>query len=245
MFIINDPHWKSRCYKNHEFVAKAAALPHAATSIRAMNPPARGRTYWMKTMHEWHWISAAIALAGILLFAVTGITLNHASQFESGPQRHSSVKQAVPARLVNSLSVTVAQLGAGSAGATPELRQWLSEAFQIDVRGRTADWNAREIYFSLPRPGGDAWLRIDLKNSLATYEVTQSGWIAYLNDLHKGRNTGAIWNGFIDVMALACIVFSVTGLIILKLHARHRRLTWPLVGVGLMIPVVVAVLLIH
>ena len=36
-------------------------------------------------MRQWHWISAAVCLIGMLLFAITGITLNHASQIESKP----------------------------------------------------------------------------------------------------------------------------------------------------------------
>ena len=38
----------------------------------------RRRMLLYRTMHSWHWISAAICLAGLLLFCITGITLNHA-----------------------------------------------------------------------------------------------------------------------------------------------------------------------
>jgi hypothetical protein len=41
------------------------------------------------------------------------------------------------------------------------------------------------------------------------------------------------------------VVFSVTGLVILKLHATHRPTTWPLVGAGLVIPLLLAILFIH
>ena len=34
--------------------------------------PSRRRAYWLKTLHQWHWISSAICLLGMLLFAVTG-----------------------------------------------------------------------------------------------------------------------------------------------------------------------------
>ena len=53
------------------------------------------------------------------------------------------------------------------------------------------------------------------------------------------------WSWFIDVFAAACLVFSITGLLILKFHAVSRPSTWPLVGLGLVIPALLALLLIH
>ena len=44
---------------------------------------------------------------------------------------------------------------------------------------------------------------------------------------------------------MACLVFCITGLFLLYLHARQRRMTWPLVGLGLVIPVLVALVFIH
>ena len=65
-----------------------------------------------------------------------------------------------------------------------------------------------------------------------SYEVTDRGWIAYLNDLHKGRHTGAAWSWFLDVFAVAAIVFCVSGLLLLQLHSKRRPATWPVVGLG-------------
>ena len=77
------------------------------------------------------------------------------------------------------------------------------------------------------------------------YEHTDRGWISYLNDLHKGRNTGAAWSWFIDVFSVSCVVFCISGLLLLQRHAQSRPTTWPLVGLGLVIPMLLALLLIH
>jgi hypothetical protein len=53
------------------------------------------------------------------------------------------------------------------------------------------------------------------------------------------------WFWFIDIFAVACIVFTLTGLLLLQLHARHRPATWPIVGAGLAIPVILAILFLH
>ena len=43
------------------------------------------RAFWLRQMRQWHWISAAVCLIGMLLFAVTGITLNHSGTIEARP----------------------------------------------------------------------------------------------------------------------------------------------------------------
>jgi len=62
--------------------------------------------------------------------------------------------------------------------------------------------------------------------------------------VHWG-NTGAAWSWFLDIFAIACLVFCITGLLILKYHATHRPSTWPLVGFGFVLPALLALLLIH
>jgi hypothetical protein len=122
---------------------------------------------------------------------------------------------------------------------------WLGDNLQARAAGREAEWSADEIYLSMPRPGGDGWLSIDRASGAVEYESTRRGAIAFLNDLHKGRNAGPAWSWFIDVFALACLVFAITGLFLLKLHAARRTCTWPLVTLGLVLPVLLALIFIH
>ena len=202
------------------------------------------RAYWLKTLHQWHWISSAVCLLGMLLFSVTGITLNHASQIESRPAVTARELQLPP----ELKALVAADASAPSSPRAPlpaRLVDWVDTQLAVDVRGRDAEWSEEELYVSLPRPGGDAWLRIDRESGAAEYERTDRGWISYLNDLHKGRHTGVAWSWFIDVFAVACLVFCLTGLFILKLHAANRPTTWPIVGLGLVIPLLLALLFIH
>jgi hypothetical protein len=97
----------------------------------------------------------------------------------------------------------------------------------------------------MPSPGADAWLSIDRSSGAVEYEATERGWMSSFNDLHKGRNAGPAWSWFIDLFAVACLVFCITGLFLLQMHARQRRMTWPLIGLGLLIPLLIALLLIH
>jgi len=204
------------------------------------------RAYWLKTLHQWHWISSAICLLGMLLFAFTGITLNNASRIEANPQVVNR-KLELPADLRTMLAKNENSNGGKSAGPLPaSVTSWIAAQLRIDL-GDThdAEWSADEIYLPMPRAGGDAWLRIDRQSGSLEYESTDRGWIAYVNDLHKGRHTGRAWSWFIDAFAVACLVFSISGLFILKMHAVNRPTTWPLVALGLVIPLLLAILFIH
>lgn len=203
---------------------------------RARSPRAR----WLKTLHQWHWISSALCLVGMLLFSITGITLNHAGQIEAQPQR-VTIEASVPPSLRPMITGALPE----GAALPPALRQWMAEALDLRLDTRPAEWSADEIYLNLPRPGGDAWLSIDRHSGAVLYERTDRGWIAYLNDLHKGRNTGPVWSWFIDLFAGATLVFCLSGLVLLQLHAGHRPLTWPITGLGLLIPALLALFLIH
>jgi len=202
------------------------------------------RSAWLKTLHQWHWISSALCLLCILLFSFTGITLNHAAQIESKP-RVALHKADLPPELLDQAR----QFAAAHEDATeplPEaLQHWLDQTQSIRVGDKAGEWSAEEFYLPLPRPGGDAWLRLDLANGGVEYEVTDRGWISWLNDLHKGRHTGTVWMWFIDIFAAGCLIFSITGLLILKFHATNRASTWPIVGLGVLIPLLLALLFIH
>ncbi|MEJ8853813.1 PepSY-associated TM helix domain-containing protein [Variovorax robiniae] len=207
----------------------------------------RRRAYWLKTLHEWHWVSSAVCLIGLLLFGITGFTLNHAGQIEAKP-RIVTQRGTVNAPLLAALEAQVdpiKQRAKGKAELPPDLQAWLRERWAIDTADKQAEWSDDEIYLSLPRPGGDAWLRLNLDDGEVEYESTDRGWLSYFNDLHKGRNTGVAWSWFIDIFAAATLVFSITGLFILKMHAGNRPFTWPMVGMGLVIPMLLALLLIH
>ncbi len=212
----------------------------AAANIDAITAAKQRRNAWIKTMHQWHWISAAISLAGMLLFAVTGITLNHASQIEAKATRMELSAQ-MPAALLTSVQQ---QDSKAQSMPEPALR-WVEQEFELKLTGRSYERSEGEIYYALPQPGGDAWLSLDFTSGKVNYERTDRGWISYLNDLHKGRHAGTAWSGFIDVIAIACVVFSITGIVLLQVHAKRRPSTWPLVVGGLLVPFIFAVLFIH
>jgi hypothetical protein len=210
-----------------------------------MNSQTRAR--WLKSILPWHWISSALTLAGLLVFAITGITLNHAASIEAKPAMRSGTLD------LNAEERTLLN-GAASRGGGTSARAALPATLNARLQARTglgwhdaaeAEWSEDEVYLALPRPGGDAWLRIDRASGALEWEDSDRGLIAWLNDLHKARHTGALWSAFIDIFAIACVMASITGLVLLALHARRRPSTWPLVAAGLVLPALLAVYAAH
>lgn len=234
------PHFITGTRMGRQVATGAQDGPDRAGQERAGQDRA-GRSFWLKQLHRWHWISSAMCLLGMLLFALTGITLNHASHIEAKPHTEHRAAQ-LPAPLLRAVSGEDERKGVALPVVVAD---WVSSTQGIDVANRPAEWSADEIYISMPRPGGDAWLSIDRATGKLEAERTTRGWISYLNDLHKGRNAGPVWGWFIDLFALACVVFSVTGLLLLKMHAAQRGATWPLIAFGLVLPLVLALIFIH
>ncbi len=197
---------------------------------------AQARAGFLRETVRWHWISAAICLVGIVLFAVTGITLNHARQIEAKPVT-TSREATAPAPVIAAM-----QKAETAKGALPDAAQaWLNKAVKVEApKNAPIEWSDGEAYIALPRPGGDGWVTIDTGTGATQAELTSRGWVSYLNDLHKGRNTGPVWSWFLDIFAAGCIVFCITGLILLWMHAHARKTTWWYVGLGLFIPLVLA-----
>lgn len=210
------------------------------------DPKTKDRNAWLRTLLQWHWISSAICLIGLLGFSVTGFTLNHAGEIEAKPAVHNQTGTLTPDLLKLLDTSPAAKKDKANAPLPPAVRDKLMAETSLRWPAETeAEWSPDEVYLPLPRPGGDAWLRIDRHEGSFEAELTDRGWLAYFNDLHKGRHTGTAWRWFIDLLAIGCCLFALTGLLILQIHARHRALTWPLVGAGLLLPALVALLLMH
>lgn len=216
-----------------------------ASVLHALGAAER-RSRWRKTLYQWHWISSALSLVGMLAFALTGITLNNAGTFESAKPQVQRQQAVLPAALRASLAASAPASPDAAPEALPApVRDWLGAQWRRPMPATEAEWSDTDVTVDMQSPGVDALLRIDRASGRAELERGDRGWIAYLNDLHKGRHAGLAWSWFLDAFAVAALVFCITGLLILQLHAAARPLVWPITALGLVLPLLLALLLIH
>ncbi|WP_436716653.1 PepSY-associated TM helix domain-containing protein [Roseiconus lacunae] len=199
------------------------------------------RAFWIRQFIAWHWISSAVSLVGMLMFAITGITLNHGSEIEAEPVRRFEAMTLSDDQLSKLESLPAE----GTEVLPAELRDSLGEQLNYSLKDREAEYSADEVYLSMQSPGADAWLAIDRETGDVEFEETKRGWIAFFNDLHKGRHTGLVWKYFLDVFSVATIVFCLSGLLLLIMHAKRRAMTWPLVSLGFIGPLLLIILFMH
>ena len=182
---------------------------------------------WTKWMHTY---TSMIALLLVLFFGITGVTLNHPDwTFGFDPNT----------------TETVGVLPDGWLGAddAPEFLVVSEFLRDLGVKGQVSDYGVTggEGFISYRGPGYSADVFIDLDTGTYELSVEQQGWIAVLNDLHKGRDTNSSWKWLIDVSGIILIAIAATGLA-LQLFLRRRRTSALIVaGAGVLITLVFTV----
>ncbi|WP_096084915.1 PepSY-associated TM helix domain-containing protein [Agaribacterium haliotis] len=179
-----------------------------------------------------HWISSALALMAVLFFALSGLTLNHATWFTAKPVEGVDELELGRAWLKDFVEAEA------ESQRLYMLSSLVAERWTLPLPSNI-DQDDYEWVLDYQRPGGLSTIVLDLEAGMLVHEKIDDGFVALINDLHKGRHSGAVWSLFIDLAALLSIVFSLSGLILLWAHARKRSMTWPLVAVGLIFPFIV------
>jgi hypothetical protein len=186
--------------------------------------PAAGRRLprWIRWLHIY---GSMFGLAATLLFAVTGLTLNHADWFESAEPTVRTFDGALPTALLGGEVDRLAV--AERLRAAHGLRGMVTE-FQVDERECLVVWKG-------PAYSADATVaRADGKYHV---EESRRGLVALLDDLHKGRDSGPVWSFVVDASAVVLAFLSLTGLwLLLYLKKRLRSgLVVALVGIVLLV----------
>ena len=205
------------------------ALPASAPARSDDLARAKRRTHrWSRLIHVY---TSMVALLVVLFFAITGITLNHpAWTFGDGTDT-----ETVTGTFPFDTQLTAAD---GTEGDVDFLS--ISEYVRVnyDVRGdvdsfeATSTANSNEGSITFENPGYSADLFFDVETGEFELTVEQQGWVAVMNDLHKGRDTGSAWKWVIDVAAGFLVVISVTGLAMQFFLRKRRRSALLAAGAG-------------
>lgn len=178
--------------------------------------PGKNRSWQQRfaVISRWlHIYLSMISFAIVFFFAVTGLTVNHTDWF-ADQQRTAQFKGKVELNWVKTdADDKVAKLEiVEQLRRTHSIKAGLSE-FRLDELQCA-------VSFKGPGYSADAFIN----RETGEYELTENrmGFVAVLNDLHKGRDTGRVWSGVIDASAIFMTFVSVTGMVLIFFLKRRR-----------------------
>jgi hypothetical protein len=173
-----------------------------------------------------HIYVSMISFAIVFFFAVTGLTLNHADKFGS-ELRSSQEKGKIPVNWVNQTDTSkISKL---------EIVEYLRN--KNAVKGAVSDFRIDDsqvsVSFKGPGYAADAFI---IRNT-GEFELTKTsaGFVGFINDLHKGRDTGKAWSVVIDIAAVLMTLVSLTGICLMLFIKRKRVGAFLIAALGLLL----------
>jgi hypothetical protein len=158
-----------------------------------------------------HIYLSMIAFGVTMLFAVTGLTLNHADWFESGEPTVRSLAGELPQPL---LGGEVDKLAVAEHLRHEHRLKGMVTEFEVDEQ---------ELFVFYKGPGYSAEVVVDRQAGSYRVEEARRSVMAILDDLHKGHDCGPVWSLVIDVSAVLLTLLSITGIWLLFYLKKRRR----------------------
>lgn len=188
---------------------------------------------WMRLIHIY---SSMLVLLLLLFFAVTGITLNH-PEWQSSLGATSEQQQFSLPTALQELTWSDDELE--QAVQARRIADWLRQEHQVQgaVFNFNLDLDEQLLELDFKRPAGYSTAVIDLAQGEVELTAEFAGTLALLNDLHKGRYAGQSWKWLIDITAVACVLFGISGFYLLWRQPSRRRsgVNTAIVGIILML----------
>lgn len=170
-----------------------------------------------------------LSFAVIFFFAATGLTLNHPDWF-TGKPKTTEIHGLASRALLHSSGGE----GADRLGLVELLRS------REHVHGAVSDFRVddAQVSVSFRAPGYTADAFIDRDSGKYDLTIVQDGFVAVMNDLHKGRDSGRAWSAVIDISAVLLVLVSLTGLVLIWFIYKRRTSGLILAGLAAVVVLV-------
>ncbi len=164
-----------------------------------------------------HIYVSMLSFASLMFFALTGITLNHPTWLGGSEQTITDEQGDLPARIAE-----LVDQEAASVDKLPVAEWFRSE---LSLRGKVTQFEVDDYECMIVFKGAGYAADVFVDRELGSYMVTktESSFVAVLNDLHKGRDTGTAWKWLIDISAIVMVVMSLSGFGLLLYLKKRRR----------------------
>ena len=229
-----------------EPASNVAAMPYAPRGNRliddaeqiARKQRSRRATFikWLRKVHGWGGLWGAVLG---LLFGTTGFLLNHRAgplKISSGEPQVSQMQMGLPAQSLKS---------------PMELGKWLKQELKLDgVIGRgkrepahAVGWGDQKTMqpelwtVAVASPSGAVSAEYWVGNGFVSVKKSENGFLATMNNLHKGTGLSVGWVLLIDTLAGSIILLSLTG-VLLWTELNKRKTTGAVIVVASIVAMV-------
>lgn len=192
------------------------------TAAMASRSTTRKRSLYQSSAALFRWIHIYVSMlsfASLFFFAITGITLNHPTWLGAGEQVFRDEVGEVDKHFVSGDPVDKLQI---------------AELLRANhrLKGRVTEFNVDEYECMVVFKGPGYSADVFIDRETGEYSLTEgtTNFVAVLNDLHKGRDSGTGWAWVIDISAVVMIVMSLSGFGLL-FYLKKRRVAGVLTAV--------------
>lgn len=178
------------------------------TTKPSVSDTPRVRPFHLKVASALRWLHIYLSMFSLLLvlfFSATGLTLNHPDWFFSTQPKQVDSEGKLPEEWLS---------GSNTDPNSVSRLEIVEELRKRGVRGALEEFRVDEteclVSFKAPAYAADGF--IDRRTGTYRLTTTEEGTVAAMNDLHKGRHSGAVWSKVVDISAIFLVVISLTGL---------------------------------
>ncbi|MBP7704567.1 MAG: PepSY-associated TM helix domain-containing protein [Caulobacter sp.] len=186
-----------------------------------------------RTSRMLHAYISAFAFLALMFFSFTGILLNHPTWLQGEAPAERSVTAQIPAADIAAAMKTEDQPKA--------LAETVTRRVKLKGAYKSGEMLDGEAMLRLEGATGATDIILNLETGLAEATVQPATATSIVNDLHKGKNTGAAWRLLIDLTAILVLVLSVIGYVLF--FSLRFRLKTSLVLTGVSLAVFVGIYL--
>lgn len=162
-----------------------------------------------------------LGLLVMLLFGITGFTINHEEWFGATHPRTIDREGTVPPELL-------------ARGDALRIVEHLRSTYKVS--GAMTDYDAADdrVSIAFKDPGQLTEVEIEKSTGHARLHNETYNLAAYLNNLHRGRYSGPAWSWVIDLTALFIVLACATGIVLWLALPRRRTLGLIALAVGVL-----------
>lgn len=174
-------------------------------------PPRKPRSaaaiaFYTQCRH-WHGYLSAFAFLALIFFSASGILLNH-------PEWLGDSEGAAPQVFTATLPAADIAIAQHATAAGPALAALASARLPVVGAYSSADIDSRQAFLRYEGVKGSSDVSIDLKSGQASARVRRADMLTVMDDLHRGKNVGKVWQWVIDLSGALFLVLSLIGYVL-------------------------------